>query len=167
MRLLFAVTPVATSNLTKWKQNSDNSQATWFFYSNWSLASAVEKCISTNIVRRWSGTQQTTLTWTLLRRKAGEYTSLYQVTINTQKNPSCPLNLILIMTKTYVITYFRGYNCVPFAKVHTWTIDRNRTRTLSACTCSLWVDVGCFENYISLMWCGVVCCGFLLVRRWQ
>ena len=82
------------------------------------MASVVEKYVSANIVRRWSGTQQAKLARTVLRRKAGEYTSLYQVTINTQKNSSCPLNLILIMAKTYVITYFRGYNCIPVAKVH-------------------------------------------------
>jgi hypothetical protein len=82
------------------------------------------------------------------------------------KNPPCPLNLILIMTKTCVITYFRGYNCIPVAKVHTWTIDRNRTHTLSACKCSLWVVVGCFENYI-FPWCDVVWFGVLWCFTYQ
>jgi hypothetical protein len=50
---------------------------------------------------------------TVLGGKAGGYnTSLHQVTIHIQQNHFFLFHFILIMTKTFLIIYFKEYNCI-------------------------------------------------------
>jgi hypothetical protein len=117
------------------------------FHNMWSVLRLLKNCVSwlrwSNVQMIWNATNN--CSYTVPGRKADRYnTSLHQVTIHIQKNHFLFLfHFILIMTKTFLIIYFKEYNCIQvFINIYERLTEMERAWLVSG-----WV-VGCLENFI-------------------